>query len=95
VAQISMMHKIKKMFVLLNQNPRQKQHKVNMCIIITEIGKWTIEMFKEAMDVIKNGRTSLKQANIHWNIPCTSLSNHLNGRTRSRKCGLASVLKNK
>jgi hypothetical protein len=60
VAQISMMHKIKKMFVLLNQNPRQKQRKVNMCIIITEIGKWTTEMFEEAMDVIKNGKTSLK-----------------------------------
>ncbi len=49
-------------------------------------------MFKEAMDVIVNGRTSLKQTNIHWNIPYISLSNHLNDKTRSRKCGLVSVL---
>ncbi len=43
------------------------------------------------MDAIESGKTSLKQASKHWNIPCTFLLNHLNGKTRSKKCGLASV----
>jgi hypothetical protein len=47
---------------------------------------------EKAMDAIESGRTSLKQTNRHWNIPCTFLLNHLNGKTRSMKCGLASVL---
>jgi hypothetical protein len=63
-----------------------------MCIIITERGKWSNEAFEKTMDVIESGKTSLKQTNIHWNIPCTFLSNHLNGKTRSRKCGPTSVL---
>lgn len=66
-----------------------------MCITITERGKWIDEVFKKAMAVIESGRTSLKQANIHWNIPCTFLSNHLNGKTRSKKCGPTSVLTKK
>jgi hypothetical protein len=44
------------------------------------------------MDAIESGKTSLRQTNRHWNIPCTFLSNHLNGKTKSRKGGLASVL---
>jgi hypothetical protein len=66
-----------------------------MCITITERGKWIDEAFEKAMDVIESGRTSLKQANIHWNIPYTFLSNHLNGKTRSKKCGPTSVLTKK
>jgi len=37
------------------------------------------------MDAIQNGTTSLRKANKHWNIPLTSLSNHLYGKTRFRK----------
>jgi hypothetical protein len=44
------------------------------------------------MDVIENGTTSLKKASTHWNIPFTSLSNHLYGRTRSRKLGPIGML---
>jgi hypothetical protein len=55
-------------------------------------GKWTNEALEKTMDVIENGRTSLRQINIHWNISCTSLSDHLNCKTRSRKCGPSSVL---
>jgi len=43
------------------------------------------------MDAIESERTSLKQASIHWNILCTFLLNHLNGKTRSKKCGPTSV----
>jgi len=44
------------------------------------------------MDAIENGTTSLRKASRHWNIPFTSLSDHLYGKTRSRKLGLIGVL---
>jgi len=37
------------------------------------------------MDAIENGTTSLMKTSRHWNIHLTSLSNHLYGKTRSRK----------
>jgi hypothetical protein len=73
--------------------PKQKQHKVNKCITIIKRGKWIDEaLLKEAMDEIESGKTSLRQTSRHWNIPCTFLSNHLNGKTKSKKGGSASVL---
>jgi hypothetical protein len=63
-----------------------------MCIIVTKRSKWTDEALEEAMDAIESGRTLLRQANKRWNISCTILLNHLNGKPRSRKCGLACVL---
>jgi len=47
---------------------------------------------EEAMDAIENGTTSLRKANRHWNIPLTSLFDHLYGKTRSRKPRPVSVL---
>jgi hypothetical protein len=44
------------------------------------------------MDVIENGTTSLGKVMKHWNIPLTSMSNHLNGKTHNRKCEATSVL---
>jgi hypothetical protein len=44
------------------------------------------------MDAIENGTTSLKQANRHWNIPFTSLFDHLYGKTKSKKCGPINLL---
>jgi hypothetical protein len=44
------------------------------------------------MDVIERGHTSLRKVNMYWNILFTSLSNHSNGRTRSRKVGPQGVL---
>jgi hypothetical protein len=40
-----------------------------------------------------NGFTSLHKANQTWNIPLTSLSNHLISKTRFKKHGPPSVLK--
>jgi transposase-like protein len=37
------------------------------------------------MDVIENKTISLRKVSKHWNIPFTSLSNHLYGKTKSRK----------
>jgi hypothetical protein len=44
------------------------------------------------MDAIENGTTSLRKASRHWNILITSLSNHLYGKTKSKKLGPTSVL---
>jgi hypothetical protein len=76
-------------------DPRKKQRRVNRCIIVSMRGKWTNEALEKAMDVIESGRTSLRQTNRHWNIFCTSLSYHLNCKTRSRKCGPSCVLREK
>jgi len=44
------------------------------------------------MDAIENGTTSLMKASRHWNIHLTSLSNHLYGKTRSRKPRLVGMI---
>jgi hypothetical protein len=44
------------------------------------------------MDVIENGTTSLKKESKHSNIPLTSSSDHLYGKTRSRKLGPIGML---
>jgi hypothetical protein len=52
------------------------------------------EALQTAMDVVERGTHSLKRANKSWNIPMSSLSNHLNGKTRSKKMGPRRVLTN-
>jgi hypothetical protein len=42
-------------------------------------GKWTNETLEEAMEVVERGMHSLKVLNRAWNIPVTSLSDHLVG----------------
>jgi len=44
------------------------------------------------MEIIKKGIHSLRKANQSWNISLTSLSDHLNGKTRSKKMGPTNVL---
>ncbi len=44
------------------------------------------------MDTMENCFTSLQKANQTWNIPFTSLSNHLTSKTRSMKHGPPSAL---
>jgi hypothetical protein len=44
------------------------------------------------MDAIENMQTFLRKFNKLWNILLTSLSNHLNGKTRTQKMGLVGVL---
>jgi hypothetical protein len=46
-------------------------------------GKWTNQQLEKAMDAIKKGLTSMRKTNKHWNIPLSSLSNHLNRRTHN------------
>jgi len=53
---------------------------------------WIDEALELGMDVIENGTFSLQRANKAWNIPMSSISNHLNGKTKSRKMGLGGVL---
>jgi hypothetical protein len=48
---------------------------------------------EEVMDVVENGTISLRRASKEWNIPLTSLSNHLYGKTRTRKFGPIGILK--
>jgi len=43
--------------------------------------QWTYEAHEEAMNAIKCGKKTLKQANRLWSIPLSSLFNHLNGKT--------------
>jgi hypothetical protein len=76
----------------LQIEPTRKQRKINRCNPLITRGKWRSETLEEAMDAIENGTTSLRKANKHWNIPFTSLFNHLYGNTRSRKHGLTCVL---
>jgi hypothetical protein len=47
---------------------------------------------EEARDAIENGTTSLRKVSRHWNIPLTSLFDHLYGKTNSRKHGPVGVL---
>jgi hypothetical protein len=39
------------------------------------------------MDVVEREHTSLQNTDMYWNIPFTSLLDHLNGRTISRRMG--------
>jgi hypothetical protein len=39
------------------------------------------------MDIVENVTISLKRASRQWNIPPTSLSYHLYGKTKTRKHG--------
>ncbi len=49
--------------------------------------KWTNETFAQTMDAMENDNTTLKKVNKLWNIPLSSLFNHLNGKTQGRKVG--------
>jgi hypothetical protein len=71
------------------QEPTRKHKRVNRCDFLITRGKWTNEALEEAMDAIENGTNSLSKARKHWNIPLTSLFNHLYGKTRFRKLGPA------
>jgi hypothetical protein len=59
---------------------------------ISKQAKLIDHQVEDAMDVVERGDTYLRKATMYWNIPLTSLSNHLNGRTRCRKVGLQGVL---
>jgi hypothetical protein len=52
---------------------------------------WTNEALELEMDVIEK-RHVLKKVNESWNIFLSSLSNHLNDKTRSKNMGPKGVL---
>jgi hypothetical protein len=56
---------------------------------------WIDETLKATMDVVERGTHSLRRANKSWNIPMNSTTDHLNGKTRSRKLGPKGVLTRK
>jgi hypothetical protein len=75
------------------QKVTRKQKRLNIYNIINKTkGKSTSEALEEAMDVVEGGIISLRKASRHWNIPLTSLSNHVYGKTTFRKLGLVGVL---
>jgi hypothetical protein len=54
--------------------------------------KWTSEKLEKAMDAMENGTTFLRRVSKQWNIPLTSLFDHLYAKTRTRKLGPISIL---
>jgi hypothetical protein len=52
-------------------------------------------MLEAIMDVVERETHSLRRANKSWNIPMSSTTDHLNGKTRSRKMGPRGVLTRK
>ncbi len=52
---------------------------------------WINEMLEIAMDVVERWAHSLRRANKSWNIPMSSIVDHLNGKTISEKMGLGGV----
>jgi hypothetical protein len=48
---------------------------------------WTDDALETTMDVVEKGTHSLRKAIKTWNIPTSSLSNHLNGKTKSKEMG--------
>jgi len=55
-------------------------------------GKWSSELLETTMDVAEKNIIFFGGANKFWGIPVTSLSNHLYGKTKSRKIGPLGVL---
>jgi hypothetical protein len=53
---------------------------------------WTYDALGTKMDVVEKWIHSLRKANITWNIPLNLVSNHLNGKTKSRKMRPRGVL---
>jgi hypothetical protein len=58
-------------------------------------GIWTNGALKTTMDVVEKGTHSLSRVSRLWNIPMSSLINHLNGKTKSKEMGLGGVLTKK
>jgi hypothetical protein len=55
-------------------------------------GIWTNEVLEETMDVIERRTRSVRKVSKSWNIPLSSLVDHLNGKTKSNKMAPRGVL---
>ncbi|CAK9861575.1 unnamed protein product [Sphagnum jensenii] len=59
---------------------------------ITLRGQWTNDTLQEAISAVRRGAMTLRQAGRHYNIPPSSLSEHMTGRITKRKYGPQGVL---
>jgi hypothetical protein len=59
---------------------------------ITLRGQWTNDTLQEAISAVRHGAMTLRQAGRHYNIPPSSLSDHMTGRITKRKYGPQGVL---
>jgi len=71
----------------------QRPTRTNKVLIINPRSEWSNESLETTMDVVERGITSLRGANKFWGIPITSLSNHLNGKSKSKQIGPLGVLR--
>jgi hypothetical protein len=70
----------------------QRPTKTNKVIDINPRGMWSNESLEIAMNVVEPDITSLLGPNKFWGRFVTSLSDHLNGKSISRKIGPSGVL---
>jgi hypothetical protein len=70
----------------------QRPSITNKVLVINPRGKWSNESLETTMDEIEHDIVSVGGGNKFWGILVISFSNHLNGKTKSRKIGPPSVL---
>jgi hypothetical protein len=70
----------------------QRSTRTNRISNATKRAKWIDQHLENVMDAMEIRHTSFRKATKYWNIPLTSLSNQLNGRTKSKKMGSQGVL---
>jgi hypothetical protein len=68
--------------------------KLNRVSIVLPRDKWIDQELEDTMNAMEKGHISLMKANKNWNIPLTSLSNDLNGKTKTKTRGPTSLLTN-
>ncbi len=73
-------------------NPIRKLPRAYKIPIVSGRGEWIDETLKETMDVIGNDNIAFRKVNRLWSIPLSSLSNQLNGKTRTKKVRIEKVL---
>ncbi len=62
--------------------PNCKGPQINKLATTNSKGKQIDQALEETMDVVEKGTCSLKATSRSWNIPMTSLSNHLSKKTK-------------
>jgi len=76
----------------LTSNPQNKRlaPQLNRMPPKTKRGMWTDEMPEIAIYLVKKRTRSLRKVNKSWDM--SSIIDHLNGKTKSKKMGLKGVL---
>jgi len=77
----------KENFPLALEPQSKRSTQMNQVLLTTRRDIWTYEALELAMDVVENGTYSLQKASRAWNIPMSSIFDHLNGKPISRKMG--------